>query len=620
MKKIVQRVSLSLLIIMLFAPLFTGCDNRKVEKHSLDVVSGVFFFDSIPFKIGSVSLDYARLPRGYWEQRIQLVKELGVNTIMVRVPWMLHEPEEGAFCFDGDCDIREFCSLAQENGLLVWLHVGPYVDAHLDMGGMPWWLLKDEKLNLRSRQKQFMDKVGRFYRALASQLADRQLSRGGNIALIHIEEPDGLQPNHKAYLAALCDSVRSAGFNETLLTVVTTKENVHQVPIDKALAAYSIDDKQSAMSNFAGARKHNPNSPVLCFDVARSCWHVWGERVPLRNLDKPFARLFEVFEGSGSANVSVALGGTSFGHLAGAEIRDGRFRPFSTAYDNNSIFNESGRYREAITIYRDAFHRSATQVLPAKVDSVEIFELDIFPETAVTSYSPLFEGLPQAVASERPLTFEQCNLGYGAVLYSATLPVITGGGSLAFDGVCDNAQIFIDGKRVAMLSRVDGDSIVALPAEASGAKIEILVDAFGRTSNIFGYKDYKGIVGSVYIVDAKGVKTEITAWENTPIPADYLYASAHTFGKITKAGEPGYYRTTFNSPVRSDFFLYIGTWGRGEVWINGHSLGRFWSRGPQRTLYVPGCWLKEKDNELLILDYSGPTLPVVEGYKSAILD
>ena len=620
MKKIVQRVSLSLLIIMLFAPLFTGCDNRKVEKHSLDVVSGVFFFDSIPFKIGSVSLDYARLPRGYWEQRIQLVKELGVNTIMVRVPWMLHEPEEGAFSFDGDCDIREFCSLAQENGLLVWLHVGPYVDAHLDMGGMPWWLLKDEKLNLRSRQKQFMDKVGRFYRALASQLADRQLSRGGNIALIHIEEPDGLQPNHKAYLAALCDSVRSAGFNETLLTVVTTKENVHQVPIDKALAAYSIDDKQSAMSNFAGARKHNPNSPVLCFDVARSCWHVWGERVPLRNLDKPFARLFEVFEGSGSANVSVALGGTSFGHLAGAEIRDGRFRPFSTAYDNNSIFNESGRYREAITMYREAFYRSATQVLPAKVDSVPIYEMNMLPETAVISFSSLFDSLPQAITSQQPLTFEQCGIGYGAVLYTTTLPEIKKGSKLSFDALRDNAQLFIDGKRVAMLSRVDGDSIIALPEEASGATIQILVDAFGRVSNLFKYKDYKGIVGNVSVVDSKGARTNLINWENTPLSADYSNASVRAFGDLTKTGEPGYYRTLFDAPGKGDFFLFTGSWGRGEMWINGHSLGRFWNRGAQKTLYVPGCWLKEKGNELIILDYVGPTQPVVEGYKSAILD
>lgn len=620
MKKIVQRVSLSLLVIMLFAPLFTGCDNRKEEKHSLDVVSGAFFFDSIPFKIGSVSLDYSRLPRGYWEQRLQLIKGLGVNTIMVRVPWMLHEPQEGTFCFDGECDVREFCSLAQENGLLVWLHVGPYVDAHLDMGGMPWWLLKDKNISLRSRQKLFMDKVGRYFHALASELADMQLSRGGNISLIHIEEPDGLQPNHKAYLAALCDSVRSAGFSETLLTVVTTKENVHQVPVDKALAAYSIGDKQSAMSNFAGARKHNPNSPVLCFDVARSCNHVWGERVPRRNLDKTFARMFEVFEGSGSANVSVALGGTSFGHLSGAEIMDGRFRPFSTTYDNNSIFNESGRYREAITMFREAFHRSATQVLPAKIDTAEIFELNMFPETVVNSYSPLFENLPQAIASEQPLTFEQCGVGHGAVLYSATLPKIEEGSKLSFDAVHDNAQIFIGGKRVAQLSRLSGDSIISLSAEASDATIDILVDAFGRVANVFGYKDYKGIVGRVFLTDARGNRKALVGWENTPIAADYNRASSRPFGALKSVGQPGYYRTTFTLPAKGDFYLYMGTWGRGEVWINGHSLGRFWSRGPQRTLYVPGCWLKEKDNELLILDYVGPSIPVVEGFKSAILD
>ena len=48
-------------------------------------------------------------------------------------------------------------------------------------------------------------------------------------------------------------------------------------------------------------------------------------------------------------------------------------------------------------------------------------------------------------------------------------------------------------------------------------------------------------------------------------------------------------------------FLDIGTWGKGVVWINGRSLGRFWGIGPQQTLYCPGAWLKQEANELTAL-------------------
>ena len=36
--------------------------------------------------------------------------------------------------------------------------------------------------------------------------------------------------------------------------------------------------------------------------------------------------------------------------------------------------------------------------------------------------------------------------------------------------------------------------------------------------------------------------------------------------------------------------------------MNGFCLGRYWSRGPQRTLYVPGPATRRGPNELIILE------------------
>lgn len=46
--------------------------------------------------------------------------------------------------------------------------------------------------------------------------------------------------------------------------------------------------------------------------------------------------------------------------------------------------------------------------------------------------------------------------------------------------------------------------------------------------------------------------------------------------------------------------------------MNGFCLGRYWSAGPQRTLYVPGPVLREGANEVWVLELEGTGEPWVE--------
>ena len=39
--------------------------------------------------------------------------------------------------------------------------------------------------------------------------------------------------------------------------------------------------------------------------------------------------------------------------------------------------------------------------------------------------------------------------------------------------------------------------------------------------------------------------------------------------------------------------------------INGHNIGRFWERGPQRRLYIPAPYLREGNNEAVIFESDG---------------
>ncbi len=42
--------------------------------------------------------------------------------------------------------------------------------------------------------------------------------------------------------------------------------------------------------------------------------------------------------------------------------------------------------------------------------------------------------------------------------------------------------------------------------------------------------------------------------------------------------------------------------GKGNLWVNGHNAGRFWSIGPQYALYVPASWLRAGENKVIIYD------------------
>ena len=55
---------------------------------------------------------------------------------------------------------------------------------------------------------------------------------------------------------------------------------------------------------------------------------------------------------------------------------------------------------------------------------------------------------------------------------------------------------------------------------------------------------------------------------------------------------------------------------KGYVYINGHLLGRYWDFGPQQRLYCPAVWLKEGENEIVILGMTETEAKEIRGLKT----
>ena len=78
-------------------------------------------------------------------------------------------------------------------------------------------LLKNDSVQLRTLDPFYMQHVGAFMHEVGKQLQDLQITRGGNIIMVQVENEYGSYGTDKPYVSAIRDTVRAAGFTEVPL-------------------------------------------------------------------------------------------------------------------------------------------------------------------------------------------------------------------------------------------------------------------------------------------------------------------------------------------------------------------------------------------------------------------
>ena len=126
---------------------FSQPDRIRYDNHSLII-------DGKPVFIFSGELHYFRCPRELWKDRLQKMKDAGLNCVDTYLAWNLHEPEEPLNPDDYSKlremeQIGDFIQTARDVGLYVIIRPGPYICAELDRGGLPGWLMKHRPDSLR---------------------------------------------------------------------------------------------------------------------------------------------------------------------------------------------------------------------------------------------------------------------------------------------------------------------------------------------------------------------------------------------------------------------------------------------------------------------------------------
>ena len=585
------------------------------STHTFQIKDGQFLYDSKPIQIHSGEMHYARIPAPYWRHRLKMLKAMGCNTVATYVFWNYHHPSPGIWDFStGNHNLAEFLRIAKEENLFVILRPGPYACAEWEFGGYPWWLLKDSNLVIRSYNQPFLDSCKVYINKLAEQVKNWQFSKGGPVIMVQVENEFGSYVSqrkdipleeHRRYNEAIKQLLTGSGLTGPFFTSDGSwLFDGGSLPgvLPAANGEDNVDNLKKSVNKY-----HNNEGPYMVAEYYPGWLSHWAEPFPNISVQQVTQQVEKYLKNNINFNFYMVHGGTNFGFTSGANYSNEHdIQPDLTSYDYDAPITEAGWASPKYLAVRDLMKQYVKYPVPEIPEKIPVITL---PAISLNKSFDVFDlkKTLQPVIADTPLSFEALNQGYGYVLYSKrfTQPVQ---GTLQITGLRDYAVVYVDGKKVTVLNRVNKQYTATVDIPLNGT-LDILVENMGRIN--YGGEivhNTKGIISPVLINGH-----EITGgWNMYRLP--FNQPPAVTSGH-QQDGRAAVYSGTFQVTKTGDTFLDLHQWGKGIVFVNGYNLGRYWQAGPQQTLYLPGCWLKKGTNNIVVFeqlnDHIQPVIPTV---------
>jgi len=582
--------------------------GAPAETHTFAIGKKDFLLDGKPLQIRCGEVHFTRVPRAYWDHRLKMARAMGLNAVCVYLFWNKLEWKEGRFDWNGENDAAEFCRMAQQNGLWVILRPGPYVCSEWDGGGLPWWLLKNPTIKLRTKDPAFIGPVTAYFKEVGRVLGPLQVTHGGPILMAQVENEYGSYGQDVDYMGTLRQALMDSGFDIPLFACNPANGIHNGLRSDLFQAVNFGHDPEGS---FKTLRTFQTTGPLMNGEFYPGWFDSWGNPHRTGNMGQYLGDLEYMLKNDMSFSIYMAHGGTSWGLWSGA---DQPFRPDTTSYDYDAPISEAGWVTDKFTQTRTLMSRYLLpgETLPAPPPQNPVITVDSF---ALTEAAPIFDNLPAPVKDDQPKTMEQYDQGHGCILYRTTVPVGPAA-MLSVREVHDFAWIFLDGKQIGVMDRRRHGYSVLLPERTRPGQLDILIEAVGRVNFGPGIHDRKGLHGPVRLA---GQAASLQGWQVYSLPLDDAELAALHYQPAPVTG-PAFWQGSFDLTQTGDTFLDMHAWGKGVVWVNGHCLGRFWDIGPTQTMYTPGPWLKTGHNEVVVLDLVGPREAKLAGLAKPVLD
>ena len=587
---------------MLFALL-----SLAVSERSFKIVGNEFQMDGKPFQYVSGSFHYFRQDPDLWEDTIKKMANGGLNAIQTYVAWNIHEPEKGQYVWTGLGDIERFLDLCQKYNMFVILRPGPYICAEWDLGGLPYWLMNEDIEFFRSNDPVYMQHVTEWFTLLYKRVNKYMYHNGGNIIMVQIENEYGAYfACDKVYLKALVDLAHQ-GLGEQ--TVLFTVDNNYDwmwkcggLP-EYTLSTIDFGTSVDVKTAFEQQRSwNNGTGPYVNTEYYTGWLDHWGDDHHTVAAEEVAKHLDEMLAMGGSVNFYMYYGGTNFDYMTGAN-GDTAFwyQADPTSYDYDAPLSEATdltwKYWKLLEVIKK--YRTDIPTYDVQNSTKKSFGSVTFTE-GIKMFDCLEDIVSRTEESDTPMYFEKLNNPFGFVLYETTAQQA---GHFMVTRVGDRAVVIKNGQYAETFTRTESKSLWV----DSGDKLQILCQHLGRLN--FGYDlhmDFKGLRGKVTIGSH-----EVKGWSNKAIPLSSAPSHLKFAYGVLPVHEPAFYRGYFNVDEPADTFFNPTGFKCGVCWVNGKHIGKYWSAGPQITLYIRAKYLKPGQNEIIIFETGDiDTVPV----------
>lgn len=567
-------------------------------------VKDQFELNGKPFKILSGAVHYFRIHPSQWADTLYNLKALGFNTVETYIPWNRHEPQPNQFDFSGQLDIEKFIQTAQALNLYVILRPSPFICAEWEFGGLPAWLLNRPNIRLRANDPQFLAAVEHYYQNLLPHLVPYQVSNGGPVLMMQIENEYGSFGEDQAYLKQIRADLKAGRVTVPLFTSDGTWPEAldagtlidDNVLVTGNFGSHAVENFD-AMTDFFTA--HHQQWPLMCMEYWDGWFSRWGEPVIRRDIPEMIADL-KVLLQRGSLNLYMFRGGTNFGFMNGCSARKNHDLPQVTSYDYDAILSEAGvpteKYFALQTMLKELWP-DLPQTTPRTPKLTAYTAVAADGQVGLLTCADYFT----TTISRYPLSFEQLSHYYGYVLYRTTANTPRPTEALKVIDANDNVQLFANQRLLAsQTGEAIGDELT-LAAQKATTQIDALVENQGRVN--YGYKlqapsQRKGIKGGVMVDHQFQIN-----WQQILVDFDQKLLARLPYQPVTTQHptQPTLTHFTVHLAEIQSTFIDCSEYEKGCIIVNGTNIGRYWARGPIHSLYVPAGLLKS-ENEIVVFE------------------
>ncbi|KAJ5952733.1 uncharacterized protein N7479_011146 [Penicillium vulpinum] len=573
---------------------------RAIDPFTYD--NDTFILHGEPLLLRGGQMDPQHIPWRLWPDRLEKAKGMGLNTIFSYIFWDQLEPTQGEWDTTGNNNIADYFRLAHEKGLNVVLRPGPYVCAEHEWGGFPAWLSEVPGMVVRENNQPFLDATKSYINRLGEELKDLQVTNGGPIVMVQIENEYGSYGSDKVYLNALKD-IFTAAFDVPFYTTDGGSESMLKGGQISGVLAETDGD---IYSGFAARDKYvtDPTSlgPQIDGEYYVTWLDLWGSNRGHSSVSGNEASIATIqkdidwlLHNNGSFNIFMFHGGTNWGFQNGADYADA-LQPITTSYDYGAPLDETGRRTDTYLAIRETIGsivgEDTLPALPVEEPLIEIPSIKLAPSVSI------FDALPEPIEKDSPVNMEAVGQALGFILYRHVATTAVKGAIKPGDKPRDRVLVYVNKVRVGVIDNTYSTPNTVNLDLKEGDVLDLLIENLGRVN--YGYEipdQRKGIVGDVTVGDSV-----LSKWAIYPLP---LATPPDAVDGITPepsaTSGPIFFTGSFDVDAVGDTFLELPDWTKGVVWVNGVNLGRYWTVGPQQSLYLPWCYLQKTGNKITVL-------------------